>query len=139
MLRVSYAYVKSRPAWPICIDHTWAINPKHTMAKYQPIIMVDHYHGKICGHSDTYFAKKKGTLYTGRICNPRDLTKKPYKPAEIATHDKFRQARAAVLALTQEQIATYQTAFEKQLKSPKPKSAYLQGYIFAQEYAKLNP
>ena len=108
------------------------------MARYQPIDMVNHYRGKICEHSDTYFAKKKKTLYTGRICNPRDLTKKPYKPEELATHNKFRQARAAVLALTEEQIAAYKLAFEKQLQSTKPKYSYLEGFIFAQEYAKLN-
>ena len=102
------------------------------MARYQPIDMVNHYRGKICEHSDTYFAKKKKTLYTGRICNPRDLTQKPYTPAEIATHDKFRRARAAVMALTPEQIAEYETAFAKQTKY-----SYLQGYIFAQEYSKL--
>ena len=102
------------------------------MAKYEPIDMVNFYRGKICSHSDTYFAKKKKSLYTGRICFPRDLTKKPYSAAELATHTKFAQARAAVLALTEQQIAAYKTAFEAQTKY-----AYLQGYIFAQEYAKL--
>ena len=102
------------------------------MAKYTPIDMVKFYQGKICTHSDTYFAKKKKSLYTGRICNPRDLTKKPYNANELATHTKFAQARAAVKALTSEQIAAYRTAFEAQ-----DKYAYLQGYIFAQEYAKL--
>ena len=54
------------------------------MARYKPIDMVDHYHGKICSHSDTYFQKRGDTLCTGRICNPRDLSKKPYSPEEIA-------------------------------------------------------
>ena len=103
------------------------------MARYEPIDMVNFYRGKICMHSDTYFAKKKKTLYTGRICNPRDLSKKPYSAAELATHTKFAQARAAVLALTEQQIAAYRTAFENQTNY-----AYPQGYIFAQEYAKLN-
>ena len=102
------------------------------MARYKPIDMVKHYRGKICMHSDTYFAKKKKSLYTGRICHPRDLTKDPYSANEIAMHNKFAQARAAVKALTSEQIAAYQTAFENQTKY-----SYLQGYMFAQEYAKL--
>ena len=107
------------------------------MAKYHPIDMVKHYRGKICMHSDTYFAKKKKSLYTGKICHPRDLTQKPYSAEEIATHTKFAQARAAVKALTAEQIAAYRTAFEAHLKTPKPKYSYLQGFIFAQEYAKI--
>ena len=41
------------------------------MAKYEPIEMVKSYSGKICEHSDVYFAKKGKTLYTGKICNPR--------------------------------------------------------------------
>ena len=102
------------------------------MARYEPIDMVNFYRGKICSHSDTYFAKKKKSLYTGRICFPRDLTKKPYSAAELATHTKFAQARAAVLALTPEQIAAYRTAFEQQSDY-----AYLQGYIFAKEYEKI--
>ena len=102
------------------------------MARYKPIDMVKHYRGKICMHSDTYFQKRKETLCTGKICFPRDLSKHPYSAAEIATHTKFAQARAAVKALTPEQIAAYKTAFEQQTKY-----SYLQGYMFAQEYAKL--
>ncbi len=102
------------------------------MAKYKPIDMVEYYQGKICEHSDTYFQKRRRTLCTGRICFPRDLAKKPYSAAEIAAHTKFAQARAAVAALTQQQIDDYKVDFEKQTKY-----AYLQGYIFAQEYAKL--
>ena len=102
------------------------------MAKYKPIDMVKHYRGKICMHSDTYFQKRGHTLCTGKICHPRDLAKKPYSAAELARMNKFTQARAAVKALTSEQIAAYQTAFENQTKY-----SYLQGYMFAQEYAKL--
>jgi len=107
------------------------------MARYKPIDMVKHYQGKICQHSDTYFQKRMRTLCTGKICNPRDLSKKPYNEAEIATHTKFRQAILAVAALTEEQIAAYKVAFEKQLKSPNPKYSYLRNYMIAQEYKKL--
>ena len=104
------------------------------MARYTPIIMVDHYRGKICSHSDTYFQKRGDTLCTGRICNPRDLSKKPYSPEEIATHQKFSSVIAAIKALTSEQLTAYETAFASQ----KPKRyATLRGFIFAQEYAKL--
>jgi len=105
------------------------------MARYQPIDMVDHYHGKICGHSDTYFQKRGETLCTGRICFPRDLSKKPYSAEEIATHEKFSAVITAIKALTTEQVNAYKTAFVAQ----KPKKyATLRGFIFAQEYAKLS-
>ena len=99
------------------------------MAKYEPIEMVKSYSGKICEHSDVYFAKKGNTLYTGRICNPRT---KPFSEQELARQAKFTQARAAVKALTAEQISDYETAFKNQKKY-----VSLQGYMFAQEYEKL--
>ena len=104
------------------------------MAQYKPIDMVDHYRGKICSHSDTYFQKRGKTLCTGRICNPRT---KPYTEAELARQAKFRQAIQAVAALTPEQITAYKVAFEKQLKAPNPKYFYLRNYMIAQEYAKI--
>ena len=91
--------------------------------------MVKEYHGKICEHSDVYFAKKGRTLYTGKICNPRT---KPFSAEELARQAKFTQARAAVKALTEEQKAEYATAFKNQKKYMS-----LQGYMFAQEYEKL--
>ena len=91
--------------------------------------MVKEYHGKICEHSDVYFAKKGRTLYTGKICNPRT---KPFSAEELARQAKFTQARAAVKALTEEQKEEYATAFKNQKKYMS-----LQGYMFAQEYEKL--
>ena len=99
------------------------------MAKYVPIEMVKSYSGKICEHSDVYFAKKGKTLYTGKICNPRT---KPFSEQELARQTKFRQAIAAVNALTEEQKTAYATAFKNQSKY-----GTLRGYMFAQEYAKL--
>ena len=99
------------------------------MAKYEPIEMVKSYSGKICEHSDVYFAKKGNTLYTGKICNPRT---KPFSEQELARQEKFRQARAAVKGLTSEQKTAYAEAFANQKKY-----SSLQGYMFAQEYEKL--
>ena len=99
------------------------------MAKYVPIEMVKSYSGKICEHSDVYFAKKGNTLYTGKICNPRT---KPFSEQELARQEKFRQARAAVKGLTSEQKTAYAEAFANQKKY-----SSLQGYMFALEYAKL--
>ena len=101
----------------------------HDMAKYIPMEMVKEYHGKICEHSDVYFAKKGKTLYTGKLCNKRT---KPFTAEELARQAKFGQAAAAVKALTSEQKAAYAEAFENQKKY-----SSLQGYMFAQEYAKL--
>ena len=99
------------------------------MSKYVPMEMVKEYHGKICEHSDVYFAKKGKTLYTGKICNPRT---KAFSAEELARQEKFRQARAAVKALTAEQKTAYAEAFANQKKY-----SSLQGYMFAKEYAKL--
>ena len=94
------------------------------MAKYVPIEMVKSYSGKICEHSDVYFAKKGNTLYTGKICNPRT---KPFSEQELARQTKFRQAIAAVNALTVEQKTAYATAFKNQSK-----------YGTLREYARLS-
>ena len=99
------------------------------MAKYEPIEMVKSYSGKICEHSDVYFAKKGKTLYTGKICNPRT---KAFSAEELARQEKFLQARTAVKALTAEQKTAYAEAFANQKKY-----SSLQGYMFAKEYEKL--
>ena len=102
------------------------------MAKFKPIEILKSLRGKVCSHSDMYFQKRGETLCTGKICHPRDLTKDPYSADEIASHTKFASARAAVNALTTEQKAAYAVAFKNQKKYKS-----LQGYMFAQEYAKL--
>lgn len=99
------------------------------MAKFKPIELIKELRGKLCSHSDTYFQKRARTLCTGKICNPRT---KPFSAEELARQAKFTQARAAVKALSQEQISDYAEAFANQKKY-----VSLQGYMFAQEYAKL--
>ncbi len=99
------------------------------MAKFKPIELIKELRGKLCSHSDIYFQRRARTLCTGKICNPRT---KPFTEAELARQTKFTQARAAVKALTPEQIADYETAFKNQTKY-----VSLQGYMFAMEYAKL--
>ena len=86
--------------------------------------------GKVCGHSDISFAKKGKTQYTMKRCNPRTT---PYTEAELARQEKFAQVRVAMKALSEEQIAEYATQFKKY----PGKYSTLNGYIFAQEYAKL--
>lgn len=98
------------------------------MAKYIPMDLLKSLSGKVCSHSDTYFATRKGTKYTGKICYPRT---KPFSEEELTRQVLFTTARAAVTSLTSEQKATYETAFNNQSKYKS-----LSGYMFAMEYAK---
>ena len=100
------------------------------MSKIKPMILVDKLSGKVCGHSNTYFAERNGTQYTGTICNP--YTGEP-TDKQIAVREKFADTIEAINALTEEQ----KTAYEKAFKQPK-KYRTLRGYIFAQEYKKIN-
>ena len=100
------------------------------MAKIIPMDLIGSMSGKVCGHSDISFAKKGKTQYTMKRCNPRS---KPYTEAELARQEKFAQVRAAMKALSEEQKAEYAAQFKK---SP-GKYTTLNGYIFAQEYKKL--
>ena len=100
------------------------------MAKLKPMILVDRLSGKVCSHSNTYFAERYGTQYTGTICNP--FTGEP-TDKQIANRQKFADTYAAMAALTEEQRDAYKEAFKKQKKYRS-----LRGYIFAQEYKKLN-
>jgi hypothetical protein len=100
------------------------------MAKLKPMILVEKLSGKVCGHSNTYFAERYGTQYTGTICNP--FTGEP-TAKQIALRQKFADTYAAMAALTEEQKADYETAFRKQKKYRS-----LRGYIFAMEYSKIS-
>ena len=99
------------------------------MAKIKPMILVEKLSGKVCGHSNTYFAERYGTQYTGTICNP--FTGEPTEK-QIAIRQKFADTYTAMANLTEEQIDAYKEAFRKQKKY-----RALRGYIFAMEYAKL--
>ena len=100
------------------------------MAKLKPMILVERLSGKVCGHSNTYFAERYGTQYTGTICNP--FTGEPTEK-QIAVRQKFAETYAAMANLTPEQTADYETAFKKQKKYRS-----LRGYIFAQLYNQPN-
>lgn len=66
------------------------------MSKYIPNEFVKEYHGKMCMHSDVYFAKRNGTLYTGKICNPY---KGDPTTAQLASQTKFKTAQTAAAPL----------------------------------------
>lgn len=99
------------------------------MAKYTPMDLLKSLHGKVCGHSDVYFAQRGSTLYTGKICAPRTT---PPNENELAIRSKFATVRKAVLALSLQEQAAYSTAYKKNPQGYKP----LYGYTFAQEYKK---
>ena len=100
------------------------------MSKIKPMILVEKLSGKVCSHSNTYFAERNGTQYTGTICNP--YTGEP-TDKQIAVREKFADTIEAINALTEEQKTAYEKAFKQQKKY-----RTLRGYIFAQEYKKIN-
>ena len=99
------------------------------MALIKPMELLSSLSGKVCGHSNKYFAVRYGTQYTGTICNP--YTGEP-TAAQIAVRTKFAATYTAMAALTPTDIDAYKAAFKKQKKYKS-----LRGFIFAQEYAKL--
>ena len=101
------------------------------MSKYIPMDLIKSLSGKICQHSDTYFASRNGTRYTGKICNPS--TAEP-STKQTAQRERFAKTRAAIKALSTQDITTYTAAF----KSNPGKYHTLNGYIFAKEMAKLD-
>ena len=99
------------------------------MAKFKPMELIDKMSGKFSGDSGYYAAEKYGTQYTGKIGE----IKVPPTQNQLDAQEKFATARAAVLALSQEDKSAYAAAFKK--NPGKYKS--LQGYMIAKEYAKL--
>ena len=100
------------------------------MSKIKPMILVEKLSGKVCSHSNTYFAVRNGTQYTGTICNP--YTGEP-TDKQIAIREKFADTIEAINTLTEEQRNAYEKAFKNQKKY-----RTLRGYIFAMEYKKIN-
>ena len=86
-------------------------------------------HGKFSGDSEYYAAEKYGTQYTGKI---GEITVPPTQN-QLDAQQRFATARQNVVALSEEDKATYAAAFKK---SP-GKYKSLQGYMIAQEYAKI--
>jgi hypothetical protein len=91
--------------------------------------LIDKMSGKFHSNSKFYAAERYGTQYTGKI---GDVDTPPTE-AQIAQRERFAQAKANVSQLTPEQLTAYQEAFKKQSKYKS-----LQGYMLAQEMAKLS-
>ena len=101
------------------------------MSQVKPMELIESMSGKLCSHSDMYFFRKNGKVFSGNICNPS--TTEP-TAAQQAQRTKFATARAnAKTALADpDQKAAYLTAFKSQKKY-----SDFSGYVFAMEYAKL--
>ena len=101
------------------------------MSQIKPMELVESMSGKICGHSDMYFFRKNGKVFSGKRCYPS--TKDPSE-AQLAVQSKFKTAHANAKSVLEdpEQRATYEAAFKAQKKYYS-----LYGYVFSQEYAKL--
>ena len=99
------------------------------MSKFKPMELIDKMSGKFHSKSKYYAAEKYGTQYTGKI---GEVTVPPTEN-QLTVREKFTQARQNVLALSEEEKAAYAAAFKR---SP-GKHKSLQGYMIAQEYAKL--
>ena len=91
--------------------------------------LIGEMHGKFSSKSKYYAAEKYGTQYTGLI---GEITVPPTED-QVANREKFATARANMQNLSEQEIATYATAF----KARPGKYKSLQGYIFAKEYEKL--
>ena len=100
------------------------------MSKIKPMELLSRLSGKVCGHSNTYFAERNGTQYTGTICNP--YTGEPTEK-QVAVRQRFADTYAAMANLTEDQKEAYAEAFKKQKKY-----RTLRGYIFAQLYNQPN-
>lgn len=101
------------------------------MAKYVPMDLVRSLSGKVCQHSDVYFAERNGSLYTGKLCKSRTT---PYSAKELAHQTKFKTALENAKAAMKD--ATQRAAYEATFKNQK-KCRTLFGYIVSREMAKI--
>ena len=103
------------------------------MALIKPSTPFDIIKRKFAKSDEIHFRNRKADNATISV-----RMKHPYDGGnsanQIAQRAKFKAASDAVGALTQEQIAAYETAFKKQHKY-----ITLRGYMIAQEFAKLTP
>ena len=100
------------------------------MSKIKPMALVESMSGKVCEHSDVYFRtnKQTGNVTTGKLCNPRDVTVKPYSSTELANQSLFKAKSAAVRAELSD--ATKKAAWEAKYKA-QHEIGSLFGYVFA--------
>lgn len=86
---------------------------------------------KVCGHSDFYVFEKNGKTFTGRRCNKRTSD---YSADEVAQHNKFKAASAAVDAILADAEQKMSALSEWQANPGKYTS--LRTYLMAKELKK---
>lgn len=101
------------------------------MSKIKLEVPFQSFRGKVCKHSQIIFKVMYGTRFTSQVCNP--FTGAPSE-AQTAQKTKFKNAQKAMQTLTTQECAAYAAAFKK---NP-GKYKILNGYILAQELAKLS-
>lgn len=101
------------------------------MAKIKPMILIESMRGKICTHSDTYFAVRNGVQYTGTRCHKRTT---PFSESELNNQTKFKSAHTAAVSRLRDasQQAKDLAAFKTQTKYKT-----ILGYLIADEYSKI--
>lgn len=101
------------------------------MAKIRPMILIEQMHGKVCSHSNTYFALRNGTQYTGTRCAKRTT---PFSEAELNNQTRFKSAHTAAVSRLRDasQQAKDLAAFKTQTKYKT-----ILGYLIADEYSKI--
>ena len=83
------------------------------MSLIKPMELVSELRGKVCGHSNKYFAVRYGTQYTGTICNP--YTGEPTE-AQIKVQTRFTKLAdaARTILADPEQRAKYEKTYKAQ-------------------------
>ena len=66
------------------------------MSQIKPMGLIESMSGKVCEHSDIYFFRKNGKVFSGKICNPSD---KEQSAAQIAAKARFAKVVKAVRAI----------------------------------------
>lgn len=71
------------------------------MAQVKPMGLIESMSGKVCEHSDMYFFRKNGKVFSGKICNPS--TKEPSEN-QLAAQAKFKTARTNAKAAAEKEL-----------------------------------
>jgi len=90
--------------------------------------------GKLCMHSNKYVSLRHGQLYSGTICEPRDLSQRPYTDDEIAHQAAFKTASSLrKLILDSDTLKpVWQERFRADLKAKATACSTLSGYLMSQ-------
>lgn len=91
-------------------------------------------HGKLCMHSNKYVSVHNGVVYSGTVCNPRDLSQRPYTEDELNQQAAFREAseRRSLILASDTLRPTWQERYRTDLNSKATQCTTLSGYLISQ-------